>query len=281
VAVAVYGVNVLIATGEFLEMIFFQFQWVDTVLVIVFLFLLNCVRTIYFILLATEVLIDAPSWISVILVELPSFFYFSAFCVIVSLWLIIHRASLKVEKFSRTTFIGLFLIINFILYSLFVILIVVFYSVPSADNSICGGRLYTSQEWPDSRIVAVVYRCFVALVSLLVALSFIVIGLFLYISFLNVPAKQSKNRKIMVTVMGGVSTIGLISLSIFLVILVIINNQNNYASIIVLLCVEAIPSFVLLIMLHPITRQHKTRFLSVSRKTISSHQRSTLQTHST
>jgi len=47
---------------------------------------------VFFYLLATQVLRNAPTWIEILLVETPAFIYFMTFTYFVLLWVVVNRA---------------------------------------------------------------------------------------------------------------------------------------------------------------------------------------------
>jgi len=259
IAAILYSINVIYAIAQLLEMLVrrIQFRFISNCIWI--LGLMNLARALYFYLLANHVMESAPSWVEILLVELPSFLYLTSFTVIIVLWIGIAHSVRSMKAIPRRIAKILFVLLNILLYAGFIVLVILFEELPNDNSSYCGNRFDNSPSWPPKRIVNLVYRCFIAFVSLSLAISFQVNGFIIYRALaksdqISLGSKSEhrahRNTKLKFFWMALVSSIGLFLQSLFLLIIIIIQSTNNTAFIIILIFVEAVPCFLILLMLH-------------------------------
>lgn len=213
--------------------------------------LLNLTRGLYFNLLATQVINDAPDVIDVIMVELPTFFYFASFTLFLAIWLIKVTRLGKVGKFflgSPWRFAATIIIVNALFFCLFIGLILFFEFLPPENDTKCGGRVQEPiPDWTARRIVNAAYRIAIATVAVLMATLIIAFGGKIFFQL----SSKSKRARGLVFFLAFVCAGGLLGQSGYLIYLVVSGVQNNVATIIVLLITEVTPSLVLLFLLHP------------------------------
>jgi len=266
IAAILYSINVIYAVIQLIEYLFHIHSYKFLSNCIVLLGLLNLARALYFYLLANHVMLHAPSWVEILLVELPSFLYLSSFTIIIVLWVGIAHSVRSIKAISRKWVKIWFVLLNILLYSAFIVLVVLFEELPNDNKPFCGNRYTASSQFPPKRIVNLILRIFIAFWSIALAVSFQVNGTIIYRALSKVsgssmlPSNKSmtKTKKIQFFWIALISSVGLLLQSIFLLIIISIQKSNNVATIIILIFVEAIPCFLILLLLHkngPLSRQ--------------------------
>jgi len=202
----------------------------------------------------------SPSWVEIILVELPSFLYLTSFTVIIVLWIGIAHSVRSMKAIPQRMAQVLFVVLNILLYAAFITLVILFEELPNDDSTYCGNRFDNSPDWPPKRIVNLIYRSVIAFVSFSLAISFQVNGFIIYRALAKsdsaaldpskVDRRIRRNTKLKFFWMALVASVGLLLQSLFLVIIIAIQTTNNTATIIILIFVEAVPCFIILLLLH-------------------------------
>jgi len=221
---------------------------------------MNLARALYFYLLANHVMEHSPSGVEIILVELPSFLYLTSFTVIIVLWIGIAHSVRSMRAIPVSIAIAAFVVLNILLYAAFITLVILFEELPDDNSTYCGNRFDNSPAWPPKRIVNLIFRSFIAFVSFSLAISFQVNGFIIYralersepVALMNTKSEKKvvRNTRLKFFWMALVASIGLLLQSLFLVIIIAIQNSDNIATIIILIFVEAVPCFLILLMLH-------------------------------
>jgi len=171
----------------------------------------------------------------------------------------VARSVQKLALVPARTMKIIFIVMNLILYSSFVLLVVLFEELPKDSQLYCGNRFFSTPAWPPRKIVNLVYRALIALVSLALSIGFLISGSLIYHTLRTGGAHMSQNQakksnttqKIKIFWMTVISSVGLLLQSIFLLIIISIQNNSNTVTIIILLIVEVIPSFCILLFIDP------------------------------
>ncbi|KAK5575455.1 hypothetical protein RB653_006588 [Dictyostelium firmibasis] len=232
-----------------------QIRLVHFLILIVTTFIL--IRAIYFFIIPSGALQNNSS-ADYILVVLPTFIYFTAFTIIISLWYMIVSA----KDSGRTLFKRLKIIIlstNFVLYLLFVVIVLVFNYTENHPSNDCGTRIVLEVSSTTSQyVVSIVYAIIQAIISFVIGAAFIYLGGSLYLSMRSIK----KNRDTGDSTNGGSSggknpsnhhqkkifivtfacSVGFIIHCVFVLILVAANPSNITFSFLGLIITEIIPS---------------------------------------
>eukprot|EP01102_Stenamoeba_stenopodia_P013963 TRINITY_DN4592_c0_g5_i1.p1 TRINITY_DN4592_c0_g5~~TRINITY_DN4592_c0_g5_i1.p1 ORF type:complete len:736 (-),score=155.73 TRINITY_DN4592_c0_g5_i1:101-2308(-) len=250
IAASLYAINVIYSFIQLLEFfIFEELKFRPNNHIIWMLMLLNLTRCVFFFLLATQVLRNAPTFVEILLVEVPAFLYFMTF----SFFVLLFMSGVNYLK-KKYFYFTIFLNVAFI--ALLIALILLFEFLPETDTSACGGRIYEPlPAWTGRRIVNAVYRVMIATIALILATFVFVYGIKLYTTLSELRVDRSgtrqQNRKRVVFLLTLFCAIGLLVQSIYLIILVGSGDQNNIATIIILIVSEVFLTFALLALLHP------------------------------
>jgi len=218
-------------------------------LMIVFIFLFNGVRGVYFFLLPgglnlVSIVIDY------VLVVLPTFFYFTAFTIIVSLWAVVCLQPMMKSNTSFDTLVRrLTLIINIILYLFFILICLLFQYLSTNSVADCAGVLVKTTNLYTQQSLALAYAIVIAFLSFVVGIGFIIFGTKLFIE-LNVTTSKRLSKKTRLQkqtfVITLVCSIAFILHCIFIIIIAGLQQANLIFSFIGLVITEIAPSFILL-----------------------------------
>jgi hypothetical protein len=185
-----------------------------------------------------------------ILVVLPTFFYFTGFTIIVSLWAVVClqpvlKSDLSFDKIVNNLNLG----INVVLYLFFIVIVLLFqYLTPEAPDN-CQGRVPVSPDTYIPRTLALVYAIVIASISFIVGLLFIIFGTKLFLELnTNSSKKLSKKTKLQkqTFTITLACSIAFILHCVFIIILSALSEPNLIYSFIGLIVTEIAPSVVLL-----------------------------------
>ncbi|EGC32582.1 hypothetical protein DICPUDRAFT_81582 [Dictyostelium purpureum] len=222
-----------------------QIRLVHFLILIVTLFIL--VRTIYFFIIPSGVL-QNNSVGDYVLVVLPTFIYFTAFTIIISLWYMIVSS-----KDSGKTLLkrlkAIILWTNVVLYLLFIIIVLVFNYTEDNPRNDCGSRIVIDvSSTTAQRVVSIVYAVIQALISLVIGAAFIYLGGTLFRSMRQVKSNQggpdsnSNQHQKKIFIVTFTCSIGFVIHCVFVLILVGANPSNIVFSFLGLIITEIIPS---------------------------------------
>ncbi|KAN0030220.1 hypothetical protein ACTA71_009981 [Dictyostelium dimigraforme] len=236
-----------------------QIRLVHLLIMIVTIFIL--IRAIYFFIIPSGALQNNSS-ADYILVVLPTFIYFTAFTIIISLWYMIVNS----KDSGRTLFKRLKIIIfstNLVLYLLFIVIVLVFNYTEDHPNNDCGTRIVLEVSSTTSqKVVSIVYAIIQALISFVIGAAFLYLGGSLYLSMRSIKRNRNGNsgggsnntngggggnssssqhqKKIFIVTFA--CSIGFIIHCVFVLILVAANPSNITFSFLGLIITEIIPS---------------------------------------
>jgi len=218
-------------------------------LMIVFIFLFNGVRGVYFFLLPIG--FNAKSAVSdYVLVVLPTFFYFTAFTIIVSLWAVVCLQPMVKSNLSFDKLVNrLNLIINTLLYLFFILICLLFQYLQITPPSDCGARVLVVAAVAVQANLALVYAVVIAFISFVVGIGFIAFGSKLFAELnTNTSKRLSKKTRLQkqTFIITLVCSISFILHCIFILILATLKQANIIFSFVGLLVTEVAPSFILL-----------------------------------
>jgi len=216
-------------------------------LLLVFLFLFNFIRGVYFFLVPLGFSSIVADYI---LVVLPTFFYFTGFTIIVSLWAVVClqpmiKSNLSFEKIVNRLTLG----INIVLYVFFILIVLLFQFLTPGPPDNCQGRLSVTIDISIPRALALVYAIVIAIISFMVGLLFIIFGSKLFFE-LNTNSSKSLSRKTRLQQQTFIITlacsIAFILHCVFIVVLSALTKPNLIYSFIGLIVTEIAPSLILL-----------------------------------
>ncbi|KAM9940645.1 hypothetical protein ACTFIT_007155 [Dictyostelium discoideum] len=238
-----------------------QIKLVHFLIVIVSIFIL--IRAIYFFIIPSGALQNNSS-ADYILVVLPTFIYFTAFTIIVSLWYMIVNS----KDSGRTLFKRLKIIIlatNLILYLLFIVIVLVFNYTEDHPSNDCGTRIVLEVSSTTSQyVVSIVYAIIQAIISFVIGSAFLYLGGSLYLSMRSIKKNRnggstnggsssgggsgssgnssSSQHQKKIFIVTFACSIGFIIHCVFVLILVAANPSNITFSFLGLIITEIIPS---------------------------------------
>jgi len=218
------------------------FKLVHILIVIETLFI--TVRCIYFFIIPSG-LLQGNAVGDYILVVLPTFMYFTAFTIIISLWYMIVKTKTTGRNLVKRLQMVIFTI-NVILYLLFIIIVLVFhFSEKETKSNSCGSRIVIeATNTTPQFVVSIVYAVIQALISLVIGSAFIYLGGTLYLSMrtskvVETSVTASQQKKIFTVTFA--CSIGFILHCVFVLILVGAEPSNMVFSFLGLIITEIIP----------------------------------------
>ncbi|GAM29115.1 hypothetical protein SAMD00019534_122910 [Acytostelium subglobosum LB1] len=200
------------------------------------------IRSIYFFILPSGQLSDSLV-ADYILVVLPTFLYFTAFSIIVVLWYVIVSSKIHVNFFSR--FKQTIIVVNVIIYLIFIIIVLVFNFSKKTERNDCGARMSVipSNTTPQ-RVVSIFYAVVQAVISLLIGASFVYLGVSIY----KLVGSQNPNGQVKrssfqkkIFIVASTCSVGFILHCVFVLILVGAEPSNIVFSFVGLIVTEIIP----------------------------------------
>jgi hypothetical protein len=220
-----------------IEMI--RYGYVAQIKILIYCFLagLFLVRLLYFLLLVGNVF-AIESRGDYVLIELPSFLYFSTLSVYVIVWAVSLRSALDMGNDTKRLLQRATLIVNGSIYLIFILLIILYETLRPAPVVECNGLLVTNDLTTSSGI-ALAYRLFVTSISFALMLCFAIYGIKatrLMGRNSQIKSKNTAKNKTMQTT--AISASGLLVQCIYFLLLLVVNFQNNILSLAVLFVVE-------------------------------------------
>ncbi|KAF2075202.1 hypothetical protein CYY_003507 [Polysphondylium violaceum] len=218
------------------------FKLVHILIVIETIFI--TIRCIYFFVIPSGTL-QGNAVGDYILVVLPTFMYFTAFTIIISLWYMIVKTKSTGRNLVKRLQMVIFTI-NVILYLLFIVIVLVFhFSEKEIKSTSCGSRIVIeASNSPPQFVVSIVYAVIQALISLVIGSAFIYLGGSLYLSMrkskvVETSVTASQQKKIFTVTFA--CSIGFILHCVFVLILVGAEPSNMVFSFLGLIITEIIP----------------------------------------
>jgi hypothetical protein len=216
---------------------------------------ISFLRMIYFALMAASSPAESGA-ADYILIELPSFLYFSALSFFVVSWVVLARTVVRKNLRRQGTLrflMKIVIAVNAIVYLLWIALIIVYEITKQNVVSPCGSRLGNQVDNTTRRAISLTYRIFVGIISLVIGLGFIIYGSII-VRGLVASAKSSrggtksalKPRSMLVFQLTFICSVGLIVQTIFLIILVATGFQNNVLTMSFLGFFELFPMLIIM-----------------------------------
>lgn len=205
---------------------------------VVLAFLFSVLRCLYFFLLPETISSPIADYI---LAVLPSFIYFSAFSIVISVWGVIAMADTVARRNKVTQYVDrVFIVLNIILYAIFIIL-VVGYSETAAqpvDIEVCGHILQTFDEESSAQyIISLFYGFLLGVISVGMSLAFVIFGW-----RISRQLKLSKSKRKLLYLAALIS-LSFFLHAIFIVVCVLLYKQpNQWFSFFGILITEIIPT---------------------------------------
>jgi len=132
-------------------------------------------RLLYLIFLPNGLLEEEPQ-VDVVFSELPALFFLTIYSIIVIRWAEIYHFTMSSGRKSGITKLKPAIIaLNSFLALAFIVLVIVFFTVPSVIIETCASNVDLSAQ-PPAAFVAIAYKLFYALVSIGLSISFIIYG---------------------------------------------------------------------------------------------------------
>lgn len=246
----------------------------------------SLIRAIYFFLLGGQV-IRSSNIGNLILVEVPTFIWFTATTLLVFLW--ISVTSTKKQKYVAVLFRRLFLIANGIIWGLlilFIILFVVLKDKKRSRNEFCQGRLGFTIDRTPRRVLFICYQVFLASLALLISGSFLFYGTRVYFARSQLrntnPAKKGGSsrrdeRNLLIVVI--VCSLSFAAHAVLLLVLALVDPGIAYL-VVILVLVEVGPSMFVL-WANPSPKDRRVTATSLSRGSRSTTSKTSSATHST
>jgi len=215
-------------------------------LLVVFLWLFNIIRSIYFFLTPSNIESAVTDYI---LVVLPTFIYFSAFTIILVLWATICLKEFSTISKALSWVSRVILIINVGFFLVFIIIVLVFQFSVIVPITQCKGRdvINLDAAYDTQQIVSIFYATLIAFISLAIGIAFLVFGVKLFYKSVDHIQKAHRKQKIaMLFTMTTVSAVGFILHCIFLLVLVGLSQPNIIFTFVGLEITEILPTIVIL-----------------------------------
>ncbi|KYQ90264.1 hypothetical protein DLAC_08867 [Tieghemostelium lacteum] len=219
-----------------------RIKLVHLLILIVTLFI--TIRAVYFFILPSGSLSNNAVG-DYILVVLPTFIYFTSFTIIIVLWYIIVKTK-QTGRYMVERLTWFILVINIILYLLFMIIVLVFHYTEETPQDECGGRIIVSvSSTTPQRAVSIFYAVIQAVISLVIGAAFIYLGGTLYLAMRYKKVSESNSSSVhqqKIFIITFACSIGFILHCVFVLILVGAEPSNIVFSFLGLIVTEIIPS---------------------------------------
>lgn len=250
---ALYGFGAIFAGALTFRLCTIRFHLVHNA---VWMFgIISFLRMIYFALMASSSPAESGG-ADYILIELPSFLYFSALSFFVVSWVVLARTVVRKNLRRQGTMrflMKVVIAVNAVVYLLWIILIIIYETTKQTVVSPCGSRLGTQVDNTTRRAISLTYRVFVGIISLVIGLGFIVYGSIIVRGLIS-SAQASrggtksalKPRSMLVFQLTFICSVGLIVQTIFLIILVATGFQNNVLTMSFLGFFELLPMLIIM-----------------------------------
>ncbi|PRP77366.1 hypothetical protein PROFUN_05611 [Planoprotostelium fungivorum] len=218
----------------------------DTVLVFVTLFVL--IRGISFFILPYYVL---NSTVDYFLSALPTFLFFTSFSTILSYWVVMSSRKNFTADVNLLVRYGTVInaVINGILYTILIVLIILFASLVHTPKALCGGlvlpSIYNAQR--TSRILSLVYASVTSMVSLVFGLLFLYYGAQI-VRGVSFSSRNNSNRSRMGLMTISFSVCFILHCPFILLIAVFSENPKPFFSFFGLIVTEILPVSVFLLL---------------------------------
>jgi hypothetical protein len=222
---------------------------------VLFIWMFLSLRTIYFFLITKGFDSQLGDYA---LVALPTFFYFTAFTIIVVLWAVVacKRFTNDVKKFERMIHRSVFGI-NAVLYTTFAALILAFQYGATSQASPCGSRQEDTSNTEEIRQrVSIAYGLIISAFSFVIGVLFIVFGMRIR-SFIT--ATESTEKIFVVT---SVCSACFLLHCAFILVVCFLSEPNLYFSFFGLIITEWLPAMFIIVWLF---MRRRAQLLSTSR----------------
>jgi len=217
----------------------------------------NLVRGAYFVILSQGI---TGAVVEYTLVVLPTFFYFTAFTLIIGYWAVTCVRQLQIlmnpqlfHRYVKIVIGG----INVGLYSIFILFILLYnFLVANTQSSQCGARVAAdlSTVNQNQKYISYAYAILLPVLSFVAAVGFMYYGTKLTLKLAK--SRKSKNvGKRQVTLIAVIFALSFILHCIFILIVVGLNTANVYFSFVGLVITEALPSVFVLSLYKRIKRK--------------------------
>lgn len=242
-------------------------------LFIIFLLLFNLGRCVFYSQLSYEIF-QSRNLYDYLFSELPTFIYMTAYSVIFIYWWSVLRTPHPLQQ-KKFFWMRMFTF-NGILYTLFALFLILFEVLPYPDERKCGGRIVETSGRAADNFIIVTYRSFIAVVSLYLAVGFLVYGTRMYRALTSVGAIEDQVRNIKLILTSITCVVSFIFDSIFYDVLALINTELSAYWALLLIPIEIIPSAVMLTIISPfadsiIRNAHQNAMRVISRSQESSY----------
>ena len=202
----------------------------------------NVIRCIYFFLVTAGI---SSSTLDYILVVLPTFLYFTAFSQIMIIWIILNTQSISIStNYNKLISIAV-LVTNVALYSLFIIIVVVFDVSEEKKPDQCGNRFINEITNSVQLAVSLAYAIIIAFFFLVIGTLSFVFGFKLFQQMqatskaLNMAANSSSSKTLNLAI---ISFISFLLHCIFILVLVSISKPVVIFNFIAIIITEIFPS---------------------------------------
>jgi len=236
---AMFLLAALISTGEIVFYVYYYFfKNLPLILehfLVAFVWLFVAVRAIYFLNIANGFESQVGDYV---LVALPTFFYFTAFSIIVVLWAVVASKRFTNDVQSFKNVINKLLIgVNIVLYAIFVALVLAFQFAKSVEESPCSGRQESTDNSAElKRRISIAYGMIIAIISLIIGVLFVVFGIRIR-TFISVSQSHEK-----IFIVTAICSGCFILHSIFIVVVSFLTTPNLYFSFFGLIITEWFPA---------------------------------------
>jgi len=240
---AMFALTTVVGTGQILYYLHaYFFKGLPLVLehfLVMFIWMFVLVRTVYFFLVANGFESTVTDYA---LVALPTFFYFTAFSIIVVLWAVVasKRFTNDVTAFKKVINRSL-IIVNGLLYLFFVGLVLAFQFAKTTSDSPCSSRQEADNNSDElRRAISIAYGMIIAGISLIIGVLFVVFG-FRIRTFVSVSQSHKK-----IFIVTGICSVCFILHSIFIVVVSFLSQPNLYFSFVGLIITEWFPALFIM-----------------------------------
>eukprot|EP01125_Pyxidicula_operculata_P012567 TRINITY_DN412_c0_g2_i2.p1 TRINITY_DN412_c0_g2~~TRINITY_DN412_c0_g2_i2.p1 ORF type:complete len:1479 (+),score=286.19 TRINITY_DN412_c0_g2_i2:385-4437(+) len=219
------------------------------------LFIFSLARVILFAMAIADVVLDSlPAGLSYVIVELPSYLFFSVTSLFIISWFYVVKRSKKLGLTNERVqhlFPIFAAVVNITMYSILLLMIILYETIPEPDPIICRGSDISDHN-ANRRTVGLVYRVIVFLVSGIIGIFFLLYGTRVYYLLGKERSQEKKSRysqRIKIFLATLTCSIAMLVQSLYLLITSFVYVESNYLSMCILLISEALPIFFLLFVL--------------------------------
>eukprot|EP01102_Stenamoeba_stenopodia_P015747 TRINITY_DN5407_c0_g3_i1.p1 TRINITY_DN5407_c0_g3~~TRINITY_DN5407_c0_g3_i1.p1 ORF type:complete len:1008 (-),score=233.30 TRINITY_DN5407_c0_g3_i1:90-2789(-) len=200
------------------------------------------IRGLYFVLVPSTHFFQDEDIANFVFIIIPTMVQLTLLIINVLIWAI-NAMNLRIKFYIPFT------ILNSILYLMFIVLIILFVTLPTSESNGCGGRATIEEDQTSKEVVKVVFFVALMVVALIMLMGLIIFGVRIYVALTVNGTNIFVVRKVFILAILISSSV--IVMTLYLLLLTFLDIVSVYLTFCILIVIEIIPFFILLWLLDP------------------------------